>query len=160
MVPSVLKDFAVSGTPLRGLVVHSGFCLCAYVGVPRDHWLAGMDELEFDCHFGVTFRGEGDGFLRPQDWYWYGWDYGHFTDHIELPGELPQEILDLWDSMRRRHGAKRWTVEELEHDIVDVAVNLMAALERAATVSSGVVQRLVDSSAAPVEPKSKSSSKD
>ncbi len=122
--PAILRDFLIAGTPLRGLVVQGPFSLCAYLGVPLEHWLAQVDELQFDCHWGVTFAGEGDGQIRPAGWYWYGWDYAHAGDAMDFP-EAVRALLP--EGLRQPRG-KRWTVDEVEHEVIDAAQSLHAQL--------------------------------
>lgn len=126
--PTILRDFLIAGTPLRGLIVRGPFSLCAYLGVPRDHWMARMEELDFPCHWGVTFSAEGEGGLRPLDWYWYGWDYGHAGDALELPPEL--EAL-MPAELRPSQRGKRWTVDEVEHEVIDAALALHEQMQQA-----------------------------
>ena len=145
---SVLKDFAIVGTPLRGLVLRGPFSLCAYLGVPQQHWLADIDDLEFPCHWGVTFRQAGDGALWPAGWFWFGWDYGHAGDFIDVPDEirvledlLPPEMRKMLNGGFLRKG-KNWTVEEVEHDLVDAALSLNETLENARLAATQVGNRL------------------
>ena len=107
------------------------YCPCAYLGVPQSHWLANMDTLEFDCHWGLTFRGTSS-HAELAGFYWFGWDYGHAGDLLTDPGQKPGAAL--------RHG-KRWTAEEIEHDIVDVAVALQDSLSRAIAVALNAVTK-------------------
>lgn len=125
----VLKDFFLPDTPLRGIIARGGFSLCAYIGVPENHWLADLEMLEFPCHWGITFRGPGNE-VFPQGWYWYGWDYAHAGDYIELPAGL--EALLKKEGLQLPFGrGHRWTVDEVEHEIIYVAVNLLEALKQA-----------------------------
>ncbi len=134
---TILKDFLLTGTPFRGLILQAEFALCAYVGVPEDHWLADMEGLEFDCHWGVTFRGAGGDGIRPAGWYWYGWDYAHAGDFVQVPPEL-LEHFKAHGLKPPFQGGKKWTLEEVEHDIVDAAVELQAAMDRATNAAQAV----------------------
>lgn len=122
-------DQLLTGTPFRGLVIKGFAGFCAYIGVPKDHCLADMEGLEFDCHRGITFRGPGGDGIRPEGWYWYGWDYQHAGDHIALPenslDEIPPELASVIQSL---HGGKKWTIPEIEQDLIDAAVELMGVL--------------------------------
>ncbi len=140
----LLKDFLLPGTPFRGLILRSEYCPCAYIGVPQSHWLADMESLEFRCHFGVTFNGPGGDSQRPAGWYWYGWDYGHFTDFLDLPAEVKAHFEETGLPIPFSTG-KRWTVEEIEHDIVDVAVGLLESLEQAERQAGQVLPNPLDS---------------
>lgn len=86
--PLSVFDQLLAGTPFRGLVLKGQPGYCAYIGVPESHWLADMEGLQFACHWGVTFRGPGGDGIRPEGWYWYGWDYQHAGDFLEFPEEL------------------------------------------------------------------------
>jgi hypothetical protein len=67
---------------VRYLIMRGPCALCAYVGVPEDHPLAGKDydDLPMSVHGGLTFARAGKGETWPANWYWYGWDYGHLGD--------------------------------------------------------------------------------
>jgi hypothetical protein len=138
-------DYLLTGTPFRGLVLQTPFCYCAYLGVPKTHWLADMSDLNFDCHFGVTFSGEGDGRIRPAGWYWYGWDYAHFTDHISIPLELldalPEWIPVELKNLMSRPG-KTWTLAEIEQDLLDAAMDLKTTLDHAQELAQASTARL------------------
>lgn len=65
---------------VRFVILRGPGSLCAYVGIPSSHPLAGWeyDDLNIDCHGGLTYSGSsvhGDGST-----YWYGWDYNHSGD--------------------------------------------------------------------------------
>jgi hypothetical protein len=123
-----LFDKSLHGTPFRG-----------YLGVPEDHWIADMDALEFECHGGITFRGLGDDDHRPVGWYWFGWDYQHLSDKPVLPTEgMPSELV----SMLEKHFSpgKNWTVEEIEHELIDAAIALLAILEEVKTSADVTVK--------------------
>ena len=106
---TILKDWYEDG--VRYLIMRGPSALCAYFGVPLDHPLAGhdYDDLPVECHCGLTFAGEGDGEMRPDGVYWYGWDYAHSGD---------KSFYDL----ERRAGSmieadKAWTLDDVEKDI-------------------------------------------
>jgi hypothetical protein len=134
-----LLDYELVGTPFRGLVIRTPFALCAYIGVPKNHWIANMPELQFRCHWGVTFSGEGDGIARPKDFYWYGWDYGHAGDAIDLSAEIkvdmPAEVIEMLEKINSigffGKPAKKWTLAEVEQDLLDAAMGLAETIETA-----------------------------
>lgn len=97
---------------LRFVVLRANFSWTAYVGIPEDHELAGKnyDDIDVNCHGGLTYSGKGgDGFL-PKGYYWYGWDYAHLGDYCwyESDGYEPRFI-----DRTRDH---KWTIEEVEKD--------------------------------------------
>ena len=137
-----LLDYLIVGTDFRALVIHTGFSMCAYIGVPKSHWLSNMEDLQFDCHWGVTFSGEGDGQLRPEGWYWYGWDYAHYGDHIAFPeGSIPPQLAEHFNNIFR---GKKWTLAEVEQDVLDAAINLSESMRQdklaAEMVAKGLLQ--------------------
>lgn len=91
-VGTVLRDYTDPDSGLRMLVVRGPFSFCSYVGVHADHALASLEELEFDCHFGINFRNWGQpGTLWEENWFWWGWDYAHFMDAIPWEESLPND---------------------------------------------------------------------
>lgn len=128
----ILKDFPIAGTDLRGLIIQGPFALCAYVGVPKDHWLAEMQSVRFKCHYGITFADYGDGELRPNDWFWYGWDYAHHCDQWVLPDDAAQELKDAMARFASLglpgSKGKAWTVAEVECEVIDAALDLQEQL--------------------------------
>jgi hypothetical protein len=138
-----IYDQVLAGTPLRALVINGFAGYCGYIGVPEEHCLADMDGLTFQCHGDITFRGHGDGDLRPEGWYWYGWDYQHLgCDKLNYQDGgvqelLPPELAKLLEQANR--GTKEWTVPEIEQDLMDVAMELWDALKVAEKVACAAV---------------------
>lgn len=150
--PIVLYDSLLAGTPFRGLVVRSLFGPCAYIGVPVEHCLADMESLYFDCHGGaITFRGPGYGHIRPEGWYWYGWDYQQVGDKVELP-ELSEDenLTELMELLRSAYDSgKVWAVAAIEQDLIDVAVQLAKLLEQVQGAADSVLNSLSKSGRIP-----------
>jgi hypothetical protein len=141
-IDGLLADIQLSGTVIRGLVKQGPYCLLGYLGVPDGHWAAAAEELGFDCHGGITFRGEGDGEMLPAGWYWYGWDYGHAFDRIVLSPEMRQRMPNDFQALIANRGGKSWTLEEVKEELLDSAVRLwqqLANTERAG-IQAGLVQ--------------------
>jgi hypothetical protein len=108
------------------MVLRGNFCLCAYLGIPRDNPAAGVhyDEImtasdrELNVHGGFTFSGFGkEGSEWPAAYYWIGWDYGHWSDRsftdfepymIEVRQKLGHQLY-----RPEQHG---WTVAEVVAD--------------------------------------------
>ena len=138
---AVLFDYVDKESGLRALVLRVGFSFCAYVGAPTETALAGLDELNFQCHHGITFNqwGEKDS-PWAEGYYWWGWDYAHYSDELtlDLPdffNELPEELQHLKGFLEgmERPKVKRWSLEEVQMDALDVIVELKEALEFART---------------------------
>ena len=107
---TILVDDYENG--VRYLIMRGPCSLCAYVGVPSDHPLAGKDydDVPLDCHYGLTFSGEGgDEDFRPAGWYWYGWDYGHSGDKAFY--DVDRDIF---------RGDTEWTVAMVKQEIWSV----------------------------------------
>lgn len=140
-IDGILADIQLSGTVIRGLVKQGPFSLLGYLGVPNGHWAAAAEELEFDCHGGITFRDEGDGEILPAGWYWYGWDYAHASDLLSLPPELMQNLpKHLSDYFANRVG-KAWTLEEVKEELLDSAIRLwhQLATTQRTCVNAGLI---------------------
>jgi len=77
---TILRDVFDEG--VRFIVMRGPASLCAYVGIPLAHPLAGRsyDDLPVRAHGGLTFASEGRD-TWPKDFYWYGWDYAHAGDY-------------------------------------------------------------------------------
>lgn len=95
---------------LRFVVLDGPMSLCAYVGIPATHPLAGhgYDNLPVDAHGGLTYAGGLPNELARDDGlYWYGWDYGHAGDFLRMP-----------DGVRNLPGihGKEWTPELVDKD--------------------------------------------
>jgi len=125
----IYVDFTLDeGTPYvrRGLIQESTASLTAYVGVLIDHPLAGQDYNEFllDVHGGLTFGQPGDGQYRPAGWYWYGWDYAHFSDLSKLDLKYLLSAGEL--TMIPKHD---WTIPEVLEHLNDALRQLRGLME-------------------------------
>ncbi len=136
---TVLRDYVDVESGLRMLIVRGPFSFCAYVGVKADHTLAGLEELRFSCHHSITFSDWGsEGTWREKEFYWWGWDYAHFTDYIDWEMSLPE---DASPELRRfcaeinkgkvkysGRALKNWTLGEVVEDTLDVMMELKHSL--------------------------------
>lgn len=148
-VGSKVRDFTDPESGLRILVLKGTFSFCAYVGVESHHVIAGLEELEFDCHWGITYQDWGqDGSARQAGWYWWGWDYCHAFDTVDFGGSLPpnaskaqraaaQEAEELLNNMSNVMGrkTKNWTVAEVCEDAFDVLTTLKISLKHSETLA-------------------------
>lgn len=91
---------------LRFVVLSGPVALCAYIGVPVAHPLAGhsYEILPVEAHGGLTYAGE-DMKELPSEMYWYGWDYAHCGDFCFYDSEDGSHAKD-----------KRWTPSEVDGD--------------------------------------------
>lgn len=137
----ILYDEIDPRTGLRGLIIRGPFSFCAYVGAPRDHLLDGIEDLNIDCHFGLNYSGWGDGF-RPVDWFWWGWDYGHFTDMTTMADMLlellPKDIQPEF-AIKGPSTLKMWSVGEIEEQVKSSLDELAAQLSAAKIYTGQVI---------------------
>mgnify|MGYP000897041619 CR=1 FL=1 len=77
---TILKDWMDEN--VRVIIVRGPVSVVVYLGIPIDHTFVRKDynNIELDCHGGLTFSNEGDGINRPEGLWWYGWDYAHAGD--------------------------------------------------------------------------------
>jgi hypothetical protein len=122
-VGTVIENFEVEG--IRVLVMRGPASLCAYVGVPENHFFTrfNYDEIPLECHGGLSFSNFDETGLRPKGYYWFGWDYAHFMDAITFKYEEPLLSLMKETGLSLSHG-KEWTIEEVKKEATTVAYQL------------------------------------
>ncbi len=122
---TILRDW-MDGE-IRCVILRSSASLCAYLGVEKNHRLANQnyDDVEIECHGGLTFCGEGgEGFL-PEGYFWYGWDYAHAYDYPFYNDQFP--LNSMYDNdpemkayrEKQKRTDRKWLVEHVEKDMVD-----------------------------------------
>lgn len=106
-VGTILYDEFDEG--IRFIIMRGTACLCAYIGIPLDHPLANKsyDDLPVSAHGGLTFANKGDGEIRPKEFFWYGWDYGHSGDYCFYGDDMPTF---------RNLDEKKWLIEDVIKD--------------------------------------------
>lgn len=132
-VGTVYEDSYENG--VRYIIKRGPPALCAYVGVPADHPLAGFDynNLPLDCHGGLTFAAEGSDLSTwPAGWYWYGWDYAHAGDRCFY--DLKYENDPTWP--KRNFEEKEWTVEDVRGEIWGVTYDFAKLVELAEKIGA------------------------
>lgn len=110
---------------IRCVIMRSSASLCAYLGVATTHRLAGehYDNMEINCHGGLTYAGEGDGGYLPIGYYFYGWDYAHAYDYPFYNDLYP--IKDMYEKdpemkayrERQKREDRRWLVQDVLKDM-------------------------------------------
>ena len=107
---TIIKLWFESG--IYCMIMRGPSSLCAYLGLPTDHPLSGFnyDDMPIKCHHGLTYSGEGSGKVRPNGYYWYGWDYGHHGDYC-----FYYDLLDMYSSDGLTD--KKWMVEDVKKDM-------------------------------------------
>jgi len=136
----IAHDISDSQSRLRGLVLRGPYSWCAYVGAPSDHFLSDFRDLYFKCHFGWNYDGPGDGNGLPAGYYWWGWDYAHFSD-LHLPADpLPVEMQAIFDRQyRRRPAPKDWTCDEVHEHVLDVIIELRSAIQNNERLAASII---------------------
>jgi len=93
---------------MRFVILRGPNSLCAYIGIPKDHLLAGFDydDLPVEAHGGLTYSNDYLKGVKSRTEWWYGWDYGHCDDYAfyYLDKNIPFG------------GGKKWTVEMVRND--------------------------------------------
>lgn len=112
------------GKDIRILVRRGGASLCAYVGIPIEHPLAGFfyDDMPLDCHGGLTFCEEGK---KDNDWpegfYWYGYDYAHAGDYMTYYDTLPSSTSLKNLKVLALREDRKWTIKDVKAEAESVA---------------------------------------
>lgn len=118
---------------IRVVVMRGPAALCAYLGVPKDHPLAGFDynDIPIQVHGGLTYGNEGKEGYLPAGFYWYGWDYAHSGDFSTYD-----------EDSRWKHDAKKWTVKDVVAEAKDAVWDFRKVVilaERIALKDSGLL---------------------
>lgn len=125
---------------LRLLVCRGPFSYCAYIGVGPDHPFVGLEEFDFPCHHGVSYQGwDHAGGVTAKGWYFWGWDYGHCTDHIDyvgiLPPGTPPEVLRIYQDMQDAIAGlggpktKQWTLKDVVTEGLEAMTRIQTMVE-------------------------------
>lgn len=128
---------------VRFIIMRGPSALCAYVGCPINHPLAGhsYENLNLSCHWGLTFADQGkvisteEGKLLagwPKGFYWYGWDYGHCDDATfrELRGV----------------SGKKWLVKDVIDDAWSAIYDFKKLMKLAEEISTKAMKWRIDES--------------
>lgn len=153
-----IRDFLDEETGIRVLVARGYVGFCCYLGVPAEHLLAGVEDLRINCHGGVTFQEWGtEGSLWEPGWYWWGWDYQHPGDKLDMDNQLNElgplgaELLGLLKQTQKAiegPNPKEWTVDAVLQDALTAAKVLQAQLTEAKALTD-VALRAIRPATAP-----------
>ena len=124
----IFEDWIEDG--IRHLVMRGPAALCAYLGIPKDHPLAGFgyNDVVVNCHCGLTFASMGDGERFPEDRYWFGWDYAHSGDCCTYNHDPKMGYMSC-------RGEKHWTVKEVKAEMWSAACDLKKQMNLAEKVA-------------------------
>ncbi len=103
----------------KGLILRGPCSLCAYIGVPMWHNLAGRDYDSLpdiaDVHGGFTYAAPIIGIDVPKDYWWFGWDYAHWNDEtFARYAPLTAGIYAKLPFSAPGPSSTKWTVPEVE----------------------------------------------
>lgn len=120
---TILKDWMFGD--IRCIILRGPASLCAYMGINKDHRLAGKDydNMDIPCHYGLTFSAPGDEKYMSEDRWWYGWDYAHAGDYPFYEDLYPFKDMFKNDPLMQKIKEERktkdikWTVEKVEADM-------------------------------------------
>ena len=129
-VGSILHDEYDEG--LRFIVMRGPSHLCAYIGIPSGHPLAGhgYEDLSVSAHGGLTFAQEGHD-SWPEGFYWYGWDYGHSGD-----GAFYRDDPNLSDIFNGSIMGKKWLVKDVVEDSWEALYDFKKLMRLAEAISN------------------------
>lgn len=151
-----IRDVMDKETGIRILVSRGWLGFCCYLGVPAEHLLAGVEDLRITCPGGITFQEWGsEGTLWEPGWYWWGWDYQHAGDKLDLDGPL-QELgplgVELLRLLKRTQRAiegptpREPTVDQLLQDAQAAAKALQVQLTTAKALTETALRGIRPSS--------------
>lgn len=145
-------------TGFRLLVTKGLFGFCAYVGAPADMLLPGAEDLNAECHYGINFREWGsEGTVWEPGWFWWGWDFQHGTDVLDIEGALTvagplnPSLLDALKPFSSQPGGlkkKEWTLDEVVQQTRSVARELHEQLSAGKVLALQILNESVTLSAA------------
>lgn len=98
------------------IVISYGIHPCAYVKIPKEHPLYGMNysEIDIECHGGLSFSGSLSEILNGEDGFWIGWDYSHYNDYdgsYEKSFGVATQYLQF---------TKKWSTDEIVEECEEV----------------------------------------
>lgn len=114
----------------RFVVLRGPSALCAYLGIPPTHPLAGhsYDDLPISAHGGLTYAGSSlIGLVGGL--YWYGWDYAHAGDKSFY--DLKYDLTPM-----RIAGDHAWLPEEVEKDSWTAQYEFKALMHLAESIAA------------------------
>lgn len=130
---------------VRFVVLRGPSALCAYIGVPVGHPLAGhsYNDLPVNAHGGLTYAGSGVTGLEDAGLYWYGWDYGHAGDRLLFSLDSRFSTLHMGD--------EEWTPSAVDSDSWEVLYDFHGLMRLAESIAtrSGAALRAFDHQAIP-----------
>lgn len=121
---------------LRFIVMRGPAAFCGYVGVPKDHPLAGFDHdfLQFiDVHGGLTFSSASKGGW-PEGYFWYGWDYAHAGDKSVYDHNINYPFPDT---------DKDWTLGEVIDDSYMAVQNFQTLMRLAEEIHKSAIAYII-----------------
>jgi hypothetical protein len=119
---------------IRVMVLRGPAALCAYLGIPKAHPLAGFgyEDIPLRVHGGLTYSGS-DIKGAPSDFYWFGWDYAHSGDWCVYDDKYKTTYKD---------DSHKWTVKEVVAEAKDAVWDfskIVLLAERIALKDSGLL---------------------
>lgn len=84
-MPKQEKRFEYKGFPCVVLFMPMAY-RCGYVGLPKDnkYYYKGYDDIDIDCHCGITYSSEKLYHQTDKDIWWIGFGCGHSCDGYDI----------------------------------------------------------------------------
>lgn len=118
------KEFEHKGLKCVVLLLAIGH-RCGYVGVPKEHPLYNVDEMnclsDFSCHGGLTYSGGGENSSYPisSDLWWFGFDCAHCGDEPDWNSTLkafPEQYNQIYQQkMIGKMFHSEWKIRTTEY---------------------------------------------
>jgi len=104
------------------LILSFGTHPAAYVRIPSKHqyYKKHCDDIDIDCHGGLTFSGESPDIEPCKSGWWIGWDYAHYKDYLGFF----TLIKNMVDSDKTSSNEKKWTTLEIKAEVENVIKQL------------------------------------
>ena len=105
------------------LILNFGTHPTAYVSIPIRHpfYKKDCDDIDIDCHGGLTFSKDCLEIDLNKKVWWIGWDYAHTGDYLGFLEVMPSA------SLIKSVCDKKWATEEILSEVKNVIEQLKAA---------------------------------
>ena len=121
--PVVEKRFEYRGYPCVVIFQTIGH-RCGYVGLPKNskYYEVGYDEIDIDCHGGLTYASDRLYEQNDTDIWWIGFDCAHCDDSKDYESlykyytdDRSREMFNFWKELDQKYPINDITVKDLDY---------------------------------------------
>lgn len=121
--PVVEKCFEFRGYPCVVIFQTIGH-RCGYVGLPKNnkYYEMGYDEIDIDCHGGLTYASSSLYEQDDTDTWWIGFDCAHCDDSKDYDSlrkyytdERSTEMINFWEKLDQKYPIINAQVRDLDY---------------------------------------------